>query len=328
MAQHREPAARAGRRSPSAEADGSLPLRFPGSRRHRLRQLRAFCQVARLGSISRAAERVFCTQPAVSMQIRALEDELNVSLVERNGPNIALTPAGRQLYRLASPLVEDIDRLPDAFAEQYRHVAVDIHVAAGPTAAAVLLPEYLKRFSEQHPDTCVNVRTGTARECLQWLRTYEVDLIIGAMDVEPTDLQCYPVVSADYVLIAPEAHPLAGRESATLQDLGAWPLVAQTTRTQTRQFGEMFLRQHRIPFRVEVEVDGWDAIKACVEAGLGIAVVPELCLDERDRVCRIPFSEGFLPPRTYGAVTRRDGMLPMAVRNIIRIMDPTLPVGL
>ena len=327
MGKHRASAARAGRRNPTAEVDAPAPSRFSESRRHRLRQLRAFCQVARLGSISRAAERVFCTQPAVSMQVRALEDELDVSLVERKGPNIALTPAGRQLYRLASPLVEGIDRLPDTFAEQYRHVVVDIHVAAGPTAAAVLLPEYLKRFSQQQPGTRVNVRTGTGRECLQWLRAYEVDLVVGAMDVEPPDLQCYPVVSADYVLITPEAHPLAGRDSVTLQDLSAWPLVAQTARTQTRQFGEMFLRQHRIPYRIEVEVDGWDAIKACVEAGLGIAVVPELCLDDRDRVWRIPFSGG-LPPRTYGAITRRDRILPMAVRQIIRIMDPTRPIEL
>lgn len=327
MEKHREPDPRAARRAGAARADASAPLRFPESRRHRLKQLRAFCQVARLGSISRAAERVFCTQPAVSMQIRSLEDELDVSLVQRRGPSISLTPAGRQLYRLASPLVEGIERLPDTFAEQYRHVAVDIHIAAGPTAAAVLLPEYLKRFSQRNPDTCVNVRTGTSRECLQWLRTYEVDLVIGAMDVEPPDLRCYPVLSADYVLITPESHPLAGRELATLHDLSAWPLVAQTSRTQTRLFGEMFLRQHRVPYRIEVEVDGWDAIKACVEAGLGISVVPELCLDERDRVWRIPFSEG-VPPRTYGAITRRDRMLPIAVQHIIRIMDPTIPAEL
>ena len=324
MSRNREQAAVAARRKSSAEQDVSVPPRLSESRRHRLRQLRAFCHVARLGSISRAAERVFCSQPAVSMQIRALEDELNTGLVERNGPNIALTPAGRQFYRLATSLVEDIDRLSDTFAEQYHSVAVDIHVAAGETAAAVLLPEYLKRFSQQHPDTRVNVRTGTGRECLRWLRAYEVDLVIAAMDVEPPDLEYLPVVSANYVLITSEAHPLAGRESVTLRDLSDWPLIAQTAGTHTRQFGEMFLRQHRIPFRVDVEVDGWDAIKAYVEAGLGIAVVPELCLDDRDRLWRFPFDE-HIPPRIYGAITRRDRILPKAVRQIIRIMDPTLP---
>ena len=282
--------------------------------------------MARLGSISKAAKRVFCSQPAVSMQIRALEEELSFNLVERKGPNITLTPAGRRFYQLSAPLVEDIDRLPDTFAEQYRGVAVDVHVAAGEIAAAVLLPRYLKRFTEQQPRTRVNLRTGTGRECLRWLRAYEVDLVVGAMDVEPPDLKHYPVIAANYVLIAPEAHPLAGRDAVKLEDLSAWPIVAHTTGTYTRQFGEMYLRQYRIPYRVDVEIDGWDAIKAYVEAGFGIAVVPEVCLDDRDRVLRFPFDVP-VPPRIYGAITRRNGTLPRAVRQIIRIMDPTLAIG-
>ena len=267
-----------GRRRLESDLDRSGLLRRSESRQHQLRQLRAFCHVARLGSITRAAERILSSQPAVSMQVRALEAELDIALVERNSPNITLTPAGKDLYRLAMPLVEDIDRLPDTFAEQHHRVAVDIHVAAGETAATVLLPRYLKQFSEQHPDTRVNVRTGTGRDCLGWLRAFEVDLVIAAMDVEPPDLRCYPVLSADHVLITPEDHPLAGRNSATLQDLGAYPMISHTAGTHARQFAKMFLLQHRIPFRVAVEVDGWDAIKAYVQAGFGIAAVPELCL--------------------------------------------------
>ena len=316
-------AAPEGQHGPASEQDAGLPLRPSESRRHRLRQLRAFCHVARLGSISKAAERIFSSQPTVSIQVRALEEELDVALVERNGPNITLTPAGKDFYRLAVHLVEDIDRLPDTFAEQFHRVAVDIHIAAGETAAAVLLPQYLRRFSEQQPDTRVNVRTGSGRDCLRWLRAFEVDLVIAAMDVEPPDLRFHPVVSSELVLITPEVHPLAERESASLEDLSAYPVISHTAGMHVRQFGEMFLHQHRVPIRLVVEIDGWDGIKAYVEAGFGIAVVPELCLDKRDRVCRIPL-ETFIPPRRYGAITRREGTLPMAVRTIIGIMDPNL----
>lgn len=315
-----------GQPGPQSDDGAPAPLRPAESRRHVLRQLRAFCHVVRSGSISKAAERVLSSQPAVSVQIRALEEELEIALVERNGPNIALTPAGRDFYRLAMPLVEDIDRLPDTFAEQHHRVTVDIHMAAGETAATVLLPKYLKRFSERWPDTRVSVRAGTGRDCLKWLRAFEVDLVIAAMDVEPPDLKFHPVLAANHVLITPEDHPLAGRESATLQDIGAYPVVSHTAGTHARQFGEMFLLQHRIPFRVAAEIDGWEAIKAYVEAGLGIAVVPDLCLEDRDRLWRIPFRQ-HVPPRTYGAITRRDGSLPRAVRQIIRIMKSTPPDG-
>ena len=280
MRKIREQVAEREQRARSPEDDLPVPLRPSESRRHRLRQLRAFCHVARLGSISKAAKRVYSSQPAVSVQIRALEEELAVSLVERNGPNITLTSAGRDFYRLALPLVEDIDRLPDTFAEQYHRVVVDIHVAAGETAATVLLPRYLKKFSERHPDTRVYVRTGTGRDCLEWLRSFEVDLVIAAMDVEPPDLRHYPILAANQVIITPEDHPLAGSESATLQDLGAYPVVRHTVGTHLRQFGEILLQQHRIPVRVGAEIDGWGRHQGLCRSGF------------RDRGCPRPLSRG------------------------------------
>ena len=320
-----EPPARSGRPDPLSNHDESSGPGQAETRRHLLRQLRAFCHVARTGSISRAAERIYSSQPAVSVQIRALENKVEIPLVERNGPNISLTPAGREFHRLAMPLVAELDRLPDTFSEQFRQVAGDVHIAAGDTSAAVLLPEYLKEFALRHPDSRVNVRTGTGRECLQWLRAYEVDLVVAAMDVERSDLNYFPVVSSRFVLITSVDHPLAGRESATLEDLGEFRLITHTAGTHARQFGEMLIRQHGIPHRVDVEVDGWDAVKTYVEAGLGISVVPELCLNERDRLWRIPFGE-HIPPRTYGAVTRRDRTPPLAVRELIRIMNPAAPI--
>ena len=133
--------------------------------------------------------------------------------------------------------------------------------------------------------------TGAGRQCLSWLRAYDVDLVVAAMDVEPADLEFSPILSSDYVVITPEDHPLAGRTSVTLRELSPHPLVLHTAGTYTRQFVELYMRQHGHSRRVAVEVDGWSAIRDCVEAGLGIAVVPELCLSERDRVWRIPIDD-------------------------------------
>ena len=325
MERNRKETAHERQHKPSDQSITSLPSQFGNSRADRLKQLRAFCHVARLGSITQAAERIFSSQPAVSLQIRALEDDINVALLERNGPHIALTAAGREFYRLVEPLVEDIDRLPDTFAEQYHGIAAGLSLAAGETAAMTVLPRFLEQFWQQHPGTRVNVMTGNGRQCLSWLRAYEVDLVIAAMDVEPADLEFFPILSSDYVVITPEGHPLAGRTSVKLRDLTPHPLILHTTGTYTRQFAEMYMRQHDLFRRVAVEVDGWSAIKACVEAALGIAIVPELCLSDGDRLCRIRCDDLVLR-RTYGAITRRDRSVPAPVRQLIRIMAPPFPI--
>ena len=308
----------------AGDRSASLNKRLRDDKRDRLKQLRAFCHTARLGSITRAAERVFSSQPSVSLQVRALEEDLNVGLFERSGPRITLTLAGRKLYALAAPLVEDIDRLPDMFAEQHDGLSGELRVAAGETAAAFVLPKYLKQFREQHPSVRANVRTGTGRQCLSWLRSYEVDLVFAAMDLQPADIEFQPVLSSDYLLITPENHPLSGLESVSPAEMCAYPLVAHTGGTYIRQLGDMLIRQQGIAADIVVAVDGWEVIKEYVEAGLGIAVVPDLCVADRDRVSRIPFKD-YLPPRKYGAITRRDRILPLAVRRFVQTMDPSLP---
>ena len=307
----------------ASDQSAALNKRLRDDKRDRLKQLRAFCHTARLGSITRAAECVYSSQPSVSLQVRALEEDLEVSLFERSGPRISLTLAGRKLYGLAAPLVEDIDRLPDTFAEQHEGLAGELRVAAGETAAAFVLPRYLKQFREQHPGVQANVTAGTGRQCLSWLRAYEVDIVFAAMDLQPSDVEFHPVLSSDYLLITSEDHPLSGRDSVTPREMCAYPLVAHTGGTYIRQLGDIFLRQQGIASDVVVSVDGWEVIKEYVEAGLGVAVVPDLCVTERDRVWRIPFKD-FLPPRKYGAITRRDRLLPLAVRRFMRIMDPSI----
>ena len=194
----------------ASEQSVALNKRLRDDKRDRLKQLRAFCHTARLGSITRAAERVYSSQPSVSLQVRALEEDLKVRLFERSGPRICLTLAGRKLYGLAAPLVEDIDRLPDTFAEQHEGGSGELRVAAGETAAAFVLPRYLKQFQEQHPSVQANVRAGTGRQCLSWLRAYEVDLVFAEMDLQPTDVEFRPVLSSDYLLITSEDRPLSG----------------------------------------------------------------------------------------------------------------------
>ena len=289
-------------------------------RRDRLKQLRAFCQAARFGSISRAAEQVLSSQPAVSTQIRALEEELGVQLFERRGPRITLSRIGRRLYRRAMPLVEGMDRLPDTFLEdQYSIASSDLLVGAGQISAAYVLPEFLMRFREANPDIRISVRTGTGQQRLGWLRNYEMDIVVAAMDTPPPDLEFHPILESELVLITPEDHPLAGRSSIGFQEASAYPVIWHTAEHDTRRAAEVIMRLHGVSPEVAVEVNGWGVILNYVQAGAGVAIVPDVCVTGRDRVSKVRFSD-ILPRRVYGAVTRRDGPVSLCARWLLQVM--------
>ena len=291
----------------------------PHRKGDRLKQLRAFCQAAALGSFSRAAERVRSSQPAVSHQVRALEDELGVSLFERRGPRIALTRAGESLYRFAMPLVQAIDRLPDTFAEgQFGAVSSTLVVGAGQTSAAYLLPRYLKRFRERCPEVRVNVRTGVGSQRLRWLRAYELDLILLSVDRPPQDFRFHEVVVSRFMLITPLDHPLAGRSIEKFSDIEGYRCVGHLPGQHVRQIGDSLMRHLGTEPDFDVEVDGWSVIKLYVAAGLGISAVPEMCITEQDAVWSTPLDR-FLPPRRYGLVTRDDDLLSPAARRFLEV---------
>ena len=290
------------------------------ARRDRLKQLRAFCQAARFGSISRAAEQVMSSQPAVSTQIRALEEELGVQLFERRGPRIALSRIGRRLYRRAMPLVEGMDRLPDMFLEEQYGVAPDdLLIGAGQVSAAYVLPEFLKRFRESNPEVRVRVKTGSGQQRLAWLRSYELDLVVGAMDRLPPDLEFHPAVDSEFVLITPEDHPLAGRDVVDFEEASDYPLVRHTAEHYTTQASEVIARLHGVDPEVAVEVNGWGVITNYVAAGAGVAIVPDVCLTDHHRLRKIRLPD-ILPPRQYGAITRRRGPVSLCARRLLAIM--------
>lgn len=253
--------------------------------------------------------------------MQALEQELAITLFERSGPRITLTPAGERLYRMTVPLVEGMDRLLGIFVEERRGVPTGaLRIAAGQASATRALPRYLKRFRERHPDTRIGVRVGHDLQRMRWLRSWEVDMVFGSVDIAPPDTEFLPVFKSPIVLITPEDHPLAGRESLRIEEMVRWPMVAHPLGTFPRDFGEMVGRQHGVSGNVPIDVSGWVAIKHCVEAGVGIALVPDLCVREGDRVHRIPFGRYF-PPRTYGLTIRRGDVLPLAARHFMQLFD-------
>src|SRR5690606_14178982 len=145
----------------------------------RLKPLRAFCQVARLGSVSRAAEALFLSQPAVTLQLQALERDLGQRLFERIGRRFSLSREGAVLYELARPLVDGIDGLDGEFRSRLKGLqAGELHVAAGTSTILYLLPPLVQAYRERHPDVQLVLHNVTGKDGLGLLRGDGCDLAV------------------------------------------------------------------------------------------------------------------------------------------------------
>ena len=300
-------------------------------KQHRLRQLRAFCLAARLKSFSRAGERLGKFQPAVSLHVRELEKELETVLFERSSSGVTLTPAGEHLYKLAEPLVRGIDNLPaDLIDPADERGPNRLRIAASVAAAAIVLPRYVKRFRDEHPEIRILVRNCQLGEGLKLLLGDTVEFVLGASDAFPEDAVEYiDLLSYEIVLITSEDHPLAGRASVVPEETRAWPAIVPPPGAYSTLFGPTAAQQFGMHENAAITVEGWGVIKRYVERGAGIAVVPSISIQETDRVSVIPLREYF-PSRSFGVYTRRGAYLTPPARRLLgmmgaRLRPPRLP---
>ncbi|MBW3549907.1 MAG: LysR family transcriptional regulator [Proteobacteria bacterium] len=290
----------------------------------RLKPLRAFCQTARLGSVSRAAEALFLSQPAVTLQLQALERETGVRLLERSGRRLIMTAEGEALYKLARPLVEGIDGLDGAFRERLRGLdAGELNVAAGSSTILYLLPRIIEAFRAAHPKVRLSLHNVTGASGLDLLRTEGVDLAVGSMLDVPGDLDYTPMYQFEPMLITPPEHPLAQKARLRLEDLSPYGLILPPQRLTTYRMVDLVFHQNRVPYTVALEVGGWEVIKQYVAMGLGISIVTAICLTDADRqrLAARSLAEYF-PSRSYGVVMRKGKYLSPQARAFSELVRP------
>jgi LysR family transcriptional regulator, low CO2-responsive transcriptional regulator len=289
-------------------------------KQNRLKQLRAFCHAAQSGSISVAAERLYLSQPTVSLQIQALERELATILFERRGPKINLTPEGEALYKLAQPLVEGMDKLQETFAAVCGKLeSGELNIAAGESTILYILPEPIRRFAAQYPGIRLKLHNVTGRDGMAMLRADEVDLAIGSMLEVPDDVNYQPVVNYAPVLITPPDHPLAAQASVTLHDISPYGLILPPRHLTTWRMVDLVFKQHNASYAVTLEAGGWEVIKKYVELGLGVSIVTDVCLTGEEKVAKLPLGEYF-PDRSYGIVLRRGKFLSPQAKRFLEIV--------
>ena len=285
------------------------------------RQLRAFCHAAQTGSVSKAAERLKLSQPSVSLQIQALEKELNTLLFERCGPKIQLTPAGELLLDMAQPLVDGFSRLADSFSARLGKVhAGPLDIASGEATLLYILPDIIKRFSDEFPQIDVRLHNVTGHDGMALLRANDVDFAVGSMIDVPDDMVYHPIYHYTPTLIMCKGHPLENKKNVTLEDISPYGLILPPKHLSTWNMVDLVFQQHNVPYNVVLEAGGWEVIKRYVEIGTGISIVTSICLRGNEELVAKPLDRYFAN-RSYGVVVRRGKFLAPQAKRFLEMMD-------
>lgn len=238
-----------------------------------LRQLRYFVAVAEERNISRAARKIFLTQPALSRQIKALEEEMGQPLLERQANAIRLTPAGEALLREGRALLAQAEQLP---ARVRAASGVRLRVGYAPSLAAGLLSTALADFTRRHPQARVELADLSTAEMLAGLREETLDLaILARRDGEWPGLRWTPLLRSPWRLAVGAQHPLATRRRVAPSALAGEALLGFDRRGYPEYWERVngWLRAHRLRPRLAGEYDGGESLMSAVAAGVGVALV-------------------------------------------------------
>lgn len=287
-----------------------------------LSKLKTFQAVARLGSFTRAAEALYLTQPAVSLQIKDLENEYGTPLLERLGRTVRLTPAGEALMPFVEAILESARQSHDAVEGVRNTTAGRIRVGATGLSGVHMLPELIAEFKERCPECRIDVQLHDAASLRRLILANELDLGIMGSDQgrlsEPGLLE-QPFIRDEVVVVVPGGHRWAGRRSVEPRELAEEKIIMGPRSTLTRQIVERTLRKKAVGLEVEYEISQAALIKRMVEQKLGITL---LCRSEIRResaagwLCGVPLS-GVRIPRSVVVVYHRDKPLSAALRSFI-----------
>jgi DNA-binding transcriptional LysR family regulator len=233
-----------------------------------LRQLQTFLEVARESSVSRAAERLFVTQPAVSMQLRQLEGTFGVALFEPVGRNIRLTHAGQEFQAHALAAMRALKDLEAGMADQagLRHGHLDLAVVS---TAKYFMPRLLVRFRAGHPGVEVSLKVENREKVVGLLTRNEVDLVVMGRSPESVAVEATPFATNPLGVLAPPGHPLA-RKKATFKQVADCTFLVREQGSGTRATMERLFAKHKAKIKVSMELPSNETIKQAVMAGMGL----------------------------------------------------------
>jgi len=276
-----------------------------------LRQLRVFESAARHLSLTRAAEELHLTPPAVSIQIRQLESHAKAGLFERAGRSLRLTQAGVEVLARAREILAQIRGAEEAIAGLAAVERGLLNVAVI-NAGDYFFPWLLAAFRDRHPGVRVQLTVGNRDELLERLADHAVDLAVMSHPPTRDEFSAEPFAPHPHVIVAAPGHPLAGKRPVTIERIGAEPLLTREPGSATRLAMEQAFAEAGVVPRIEMEVASNETIKQAVAAGFGVGFLSAHAVQQELALGRLAVVavKGFPVMRQWYVVHRRDRRLP------------------
>jgi DNA-binding transcriptional LysR family regulator len=288
-----------------------------------LGQLEAFVQVAAHRSFSRAAESLQLTQPSVTARIQSLERELGEHLFERGGRGTSLTDAGAVFLPYAERILQTLRESREAIGDVRSLEAGNLRLGSALTVCTYVLPRILHSFHERYPRVEVSVRSGRSEQVLNMLLADEVQVGLVRSLVHP-DVETVPLYEDEVILTANAAHPFARKDSVHIEDVAAQPVILFDRGSSYYALIHSLFRQAGVVPTVAMELDSMEATKRMVEEGLGIALLPRVCLQRElalGELVEVTISDAPAVSRKIALIYRRGRRRARTVQAFLEVLE-------
>jgi LysR family transcriptional regulator, low CO2-responsive transcriptional regulator len=283
-------------------------------------QLEIFLEVARLASFSRAAEKRFRTQPAISSQIRALEEEVGTRLLDRSGGKVSITTGGKLFFKYAEETLERRKIILTEIAETERVPRGEIVVCANEGTCLHILPEVFAQFKRDYPSVSVSIKRADYAKILESILENAVDFGIVSLPVNDNRLQAELIHRDQLMVITPPGHPLAAKKSVTVAEVAACPLVVPKL-GHTRDALDTLFYDHNLKPNFAMELDSSELLKRFVAADVGVGFIARSNIEEDIRakaLAAVPLADAQIR-RDLALVFRKDKSLSRAAKAFMEI---------
>ena len=287
------------------------------------RQLEMFQAVAEHGTFTKAAGQLHVSQSAVSRQVKLLEDELGQALLHRGARAVRLTQAGEVLLKTANRVRRELQDAVWQLSQRKQLGGGSLRLGGGMTVCLYILPRLLKKFRRLYAGVELQVTSGTSEAILKLVRQHAVDLGLLTLPIVARDLEVVPVLKEEMVVVTAPRHPLSRLRQVDARALGRFPLILYESGSNTRKVIDQFFAEEQVPPRVAMETENVEIIKAMVESGLGITLIPFAAIAKDVRQRRFAYTrvKGRRLFRETGWVYLKSDYAPRAVTELLKIFD-------